>query len=87
MSSDDKNDVYLFRDNLAKVCIYKCFNVLALTDTSAFCSAISLQTVHKLRQAGQRCIIYSIENLNITAANGTKFEVIGKVLLSIKMGS
>ena len=57
MLPDDKNDVYLFRDNLAKVCINECLNVLALIDTGACCSAISLQTVHKLRQAGQRCIV------------------------------
>ena len=87
MLPDDKNDVYLFRDNLAKVCINECFNVLALIDTGACCSAISLQTVHKLRQAGQRCIVYSTKNLNITAANGSKLEVIGKVHLRIKMGS
>ena len=34
---------------LAKVCINECFNVLASIETGAYCSAISLQTVYKLR--------------------------------------
>ena len=67
--------------------INECFTVLALIDTGACCSVVSLQTEHKLRQTGQRCIMYSTENLNITAVNDSKLEVIGKVHLRIKMGS
>ena len=52
--SDDTTCMPLYGDNLVKIFINECVRV--------YMSAISSKIVEKLREAGQRCIIYSISD-------------------------
>ena len=56
------NNLSLFCGNLVKTCINECFHVLALINTGVCVTAINLETLRKLIQAGQRCKIYQSVN-------------------------
>ena len=57
------NNLSLFRGDLIKTCVNECFHVLALIDTGACVTAINLETLRKLIQAGERYKIYQSGDL------------------------
>ena len=76
MLSDDTTCMPLYRDNLVKICINEFIHVFALIDSGANVSAIFSKTVDKLREAGQRCIIYNISDHKLVTANEQPLNVI-----------
>ena len=87
------NNLSLFRDNLVKTCINECFHVLALINIGACVTAINVETLRKLMQAGQRCKIYQSVDLIVnkkklsSASAGDILQIIGQIYIQVQLGS
>ena len=82
----DRKLIPIFRNNLAAVILNECIKVTALVDTGASVTAMNLTTLKLLRQHGQRCKIYSCNDINLTSISGNKLNVLGRVFIRLHLG-
>ena len=82
----DRKLIPIFRSNLAAVILNECIKVTALVDTEASVTAMNLTTLKLLRQHGQRCKIYSCNDINLTSISGNKLNVLGRVFIRLRLG-
>ena len=86
LSHNDNVIIPLFRNNLIRICINECVKVFAIVDTGAVTTAMSLQTLRLLRKEGQNCKLYKTENIELTAINGNRLNIIGQTYVRLKIG-